>query len=146
MRAIRLETAFLTNPVGIDIINPQLFWNCDDGIKQTSYQILCRDDHGTTLWDTGKAKGDSMRVVYAGKPLKSRDRVFWQVRLWDEDDQVGDWSEEASFEIGLLNATDWQAKWITGNYKVNRKKRYPVDCFRKQLWCNLSRMQGELTY
>ena len=132
MRAIRLKTAFLTNPVGIDIINPQLFWNCDGGIKQTSYQILCRDDRGTTLWDTGKVKGNSMRVVYAGTPLKSRDRVFWQVRLWDEDDQAGDWSEEAFFEIGLLSAADWQAKWITGDYKVNRKKRYPVDCFRKQ--------------
>ena len=25
----------------------------------------------------------------------------------------------------------WKAKWITSNYWVNKKERYPVDCFRK---------------
>ena len=33
--------------------------------------------------------------------------------------------------MGLLSAEDFTAKWITGNYKVNKKKRYPVDCFKK---------------
>ena len=72
-----------------------------------------------------------MRVTYAGESLKSRSRVIWQVQLWDENESAGDWSEEATFELGLLSASDWQAKWITGNYKVNKKQRYPVDCFRK---------------
>ena len=73
-----------------------------------------------------------MRVSYEGEALKSRSRVLWQVRLWDESDTPGDWSEEASFELGLLDPADWQAKWITGNYRVNKKQRYPVDCFRKR--------------
>ena len=33
--------------------------------------------------------------------------------------------------MGLLEKSDWTAKWVTGNYKPNPKKRYPVDHFRK---------------
>ncbi|MDD6033109.1 MAG: family 78 glycoside hydrolase catalytic domain [Oscillospiraceae bacterium] len=72
-----------------------------------------------------------MHVSYGGEMLKSRSKLLWQVRLWDENDLPGEWSEEAFFELGLLNPSDWQAKWIAGNYKVNKKQRYPVDCFRK---------------
>lgn len=131
MRAINLKTEYLHNPLGIDITAPRLFWNCEGGVTQTAYQILCRDEEGHTLWDSGKTPGSAMRAQYAGEALKSRSRILWRVRLWDENDRPGDWSEEANFELGLLDASDWQAKWITGNYKVNKKQRYPVDCFRK---------------
>lgn len=30
-----------------------------------------------------------------------------------------------------MKADDWKALWITGYYKADKKKRYPVDCFRK---------------
>ena len=33
--------------------------------------------------------------------------------------------------MGLLNASDWSALWIAGDYPVRKKQRYPVDCFRK---------------
>ena len=132
MRAINLKTEYLKNPIGIDITAPRLHWNCEGGVRQSAYQIICTDDAGRTLWDTGKTEGGTMRVRYAGNALKSRDHVTWRVRLWDEADQEGDWSE-AFFEIGLLKSSDWQAKWVTGSYAVNKKKRYPVDCFRKHV-------------
>ena len=131
MRATKLKTEYLHNPMGIDIVCPRLQWNCADGMAQTAYQVVCRDDAGNTLWDSGKTAGNTMRVTYAGESLKSRSVCLWQVRLWDENDRAGGWSEEASLELGLLTASDWQARWITGNYKVNKKQRYPVDCFRK---------------
>lgn len=131
MLAINLKTEYLQNPMGIDITRPRLFWNCRDGSKQTAYQALCRDENGKLLWDSGKTAGSSMCVQYAGEGLKSRSICYWQVRLWDENDMEGDWSEEASFELGLLEPSDWQARWITGNYQVNKKQRYPADCFRK---------------
>ena len=56
--------------------------------------------------------------------------VVWSVTLWDENDKEGE-SASAAFEYGLLNASDWQAKWISGNYRVNKRRRYPVDCFKK---------------
>ena len=131
MRAFNLKTEYLHDPIGIDITRPRLSWNCEGGVTQTAYQVVCRGENGDTLWDSGKTAGNTMRVQYAGGPLKSRSKVLWQVRLWYENVQPGDWSEEASFELGLLTASDWQANWITGNYRVNKKQRYPVDCFRK---------------
>ena len=132
MIATKLKTEYLYNPLGIGMVQPRLQWNCDGGVTQTAYQVVCRDENGNLFWDSGKTTGSAMRVQYAGEPLKSRSKVLWQVRLWDANGQLGDWSEEASFELGLLRASDWQAKWITGNYKVNKKQRYPVDCFRKR--------------
>lgn len=128
MKAIRLKTEFLTNPIGVDFQNPILTWNCEGGEKQTAYRIVAKIDGGT-VWDSGKVVSDSMRVTYP-KELHSRERVVWQVTLWDEYDREGEPSE-AFFEMGLLSPEDFKAKWITGNYKVNKKERYPVDCFRK---------------
>lgn len=124
MRAVRLRTEYLTDPVGVDFTHPRLMWNCEDGVRQTAYEIV------TENWRSGRVESASMHADYPEK-LRSRERVGWRVRLWDENDRPGDWSE-AFFEMGLLEKTDWAAKWITGDYKVSRKERYPVDCFRKR--------------
>ena len=131
MKAIRLKTEYLKNPLGIDFTAPRLFWNCADGVRQTAYQVICRDENENLLWDSGKIESHSMCTNYAGTPLHSRIRVLWQVRLWDESDVPGDWSEPAVFELGLLHADDWRAQWITGDYTPDPKQRYPVDCFKK---------------
>ncbi len=131
MNAMRLRTEYLKDPMGIDITQPQLLWNCANGVTQTAYQMACRDENGETLWDSGKVPSSSMRARYGGEPLNSRARVSWAVRLWDEHDVPGDWSETAHFELGLLSPDDWTAQWITGNYQVKKKLRYPVDCFHK---------------
>ena len=54
MRAIRLKTEHLTAPMGVDFTAPQLFWNCEGGVRQTAWQILAADDGGNLLWDSGK--------------------------------------------------------------------------------------------
>ena len=123
MKAIRLRTEYLKNPLGIDIRKPRLQWNCEDGVKQTAYQIV------TERWDSGKVESASMQAVYP-RELQSRERVNWKIRLWDENGEPGEW-RETFFEMGLLEASDWQARWITGGYTPNRKERYPVDCFRR---------------
>ena len=123
MIAIRLKTEHLFDPLGIDIRQPRLFWNCEGGVKQTAYQIV------TEKWDSGKVEGNVMHVEYP-LPLTSRERVTWRIRLWDENDEAGEWSE-AFFEMGFLDKADWKAKWIAGDYAVNKKQRYPVDCFHK---------------
>lgn len=129
MKAIRLRAEYLNHPIGIDIQQPRLQWNCAGGIRQTAYQVVCENEKGIT-WDSGKVDAVSMQAVYPYE-LTSRERIRWRVRLWDENDNPGDWSE-GSFEMGLLREKDWKAGWITGNYKVNKKLRYPVDCFRKK--------------
>ena len=52
MKAINLKTEYLVNPIGIDIKNPRLMWNCEGGKKQTAYRIIAVSD-GKTVWDSG---------------------------------------------------------------------------------------------
>lgn len=134
MKAIRLRVEYLKNPIGIDYVKPRLSWNCEGGIVQTAYQIQASSDEGVTLWDSGKVVSSQMvHIPWNGPELSSRKAVVWSVCLWDENDVQGEWSETATFELGLLHESDWKAKWITGNYSINKKKRYPVDCFRKMI-------------
>ena len=53
MKAVRLKTEYLQDPLGIDIPHPRLFWTCEDGITQSAFQILAATD-GRTVWDSGK--------------------------------------------------------------------------------------------
>ena len=53
MKAIRLRTEYLTDPLGIDIPHPRLMWNCEGGTKQTAYRIV------TEKWDSGKVESGS---------------------------------------------------------------------------------------
>ena len=127
MKAIRLKTEYLLDPIGIDIAMPRLFWNCEDGIAQSAYEIVAADDSGKELWRSGKVLSDAMHCRWGGQAVAPKTKVLWRVRLWDENDICDLWSE-ASFETGIDR---WKAKWIAGNYVVNPAKRYPVDCFRK---------------
>ena len=128
IKAINLKCENLINPIGIDVQNPRLSWTCEGGIKQTAYRIVA-ESNGKTIWDSGKVQSDLMFSFFSIS-LLSRQRITWNVTLWDENDKEGE-SVSAYFEIGLRNASDFTAKWISGNYSVNKKKRYPVDCFKK---------------
>lgn len=132
MRAIRLRVEYLKNPIGIDITKPRLSWNCEGGVKQTAYRIVATDETDNVVWDSGKTASSQMvHIPWGGVEPASRDIINWKVCLWDENGVQGEWTE-AHFEMGFLQRGDWQANWITGNYRVNKKVRYPVDCFRKQ--------------
>ena len=125
MKPINIKTEFLHNPIGVDFQHPLITWNCDGGVTQTAYRIVA-----SSGWDSGRVESGSMRATYPLE-LKSREIVDFTITLWDENDLEGEPSL-ASFEMGLLEKNDWQAKWIAGNYLVNPLNRYPVDCFKKE--------------
>ena len=130
MRAVHLRTEYLKKPLGIDIREPRFYWNCEDGLKQTAYRLVVKAGD-ELLMDSGKVNSDAMtHVPYVGRALKSGEHICWQVKLWDEEDSEGEWSE-SWFEMGLLEASDWKGKWISGDYKLKKNTRYPVDYFRK---------------
>ena len=90
MKAVRLRCEYLTDPIGIDIVRPRLSWNCEDGKKQSAYQIIAKME-GKTVWDSGKVNSDQMHlVIWGGEILGSRDRIEWTVKLWDENDIEGE--------------------------------------------------------
>ncbi len=110
MKAVNCKTEYRKNPMGIDAKNLYLSWQCQDGEKQSAYQIQVM--HGKEIrLDTGKVAGKQMHALV--KPNhQSREQLDWYIRLWDEGDQQGEWSEKNSLEYGLLDAKDWEAKWI----------------------------------
>jgi len=118
-----LKTEFLENPLGIDAAKPRFSWIVEDttpGARQTAYQIQAASSPETLakesadLWDSGKVDSSQSHLVeYGGTPLASRQRVWWRVRTWDAAGQASDWSAPAWFETALLEAEDWQARWIT---------------------------------
>jgi alpha-L-rhamnosidase len=123
VKADRLRCEYLVNPMGLDVLQPRLDWILTGGtvrnLSQKSYRILVASspeilarDQGD-LWDSGEVpSGETSHIVYLGPALHSRQACFWRVRITDSLGRVSAWSQTASWEMGLLQPDDWQAKWI----------------------------------
>lgn len=116
---VDLRCALRVNPLGIGDIMPRLSWKLESdgavrGEVQNSYQIQVGSTPGTSdLWDSGKVPGGStVDVLYAGQPLTSGKKCFWQVRVYDGNDNASAWSAPAYWSMGLLSPTNWTAQWI----------------------------------
>ena len=58
----------MKDPIGIDVRIPRFFWNCEDGIRQSAYQLVMEDELGKTVWDTGKRESSQMtHIPYEGR-------------------------------------------------------------------------------
>nr|WP_319509543.1 glycoside hydrolase family 78 protein [uncultured Draconibacterium sp.] len=109
-----------TNPIGFYDETPAFSWKLPTGVQsQVAYSIVVASSpellpDNPDLWESGKVETDqSLFVNYAGKKLSSRQKVYWQVKFWDDNEKESKWSETAFFELGLLKNNDWQAKWIS---------------------------------
>lgn len=100
-------------------------------IWHSLYRIRAFDDTGTLLWDSGRTESDSLCAEWGGSSVPPRTRVKFSVSVWDENGIEGEPSE-SFFETGLPFNEKWKAQWISGDYRVNKAKRYPVDCFKKE--------------
>lgn len=112
---------YLANPIGVHDTNPRLAWQLSPidgrrGVAQSAYQITVSSQPGgpADLWDSGRIAGDATtQIPYAGKPLPSRTRAYWQVTSWDEKGNPTTSPAGAAFwETGLLKRSDWTAQWI----------------------------------
>lgn len=124
-----LKVEYATNPLGIDDPEPRLFWKLvnDSGIsKQTAYQVRVAEHlealkNGENLvWDSQKLLSEeNTHVRYEGPDLQAGKRFYWQVRVWNQDDNVSRWSDASWWEMGKLNPSDWQARWIGGRQELD---------------------------
>ncbi|MGQ8337169.1 glycoside hydrolase family 78 protein [Sunxiuqinia sp. A32] len=118
-----LVAEYLVNPIGIDVKEPRLSWQItSDGsnVLQSAYEIRVADSpqalasKNKLIWSSGKVESNqSVNVIYGGPALKSMQRVYWQVRIWDNNNKVSKWSEPAFWEMGILEPESWEASWIT---------------------------------
>ena len=108
------------NPLGIDDKNPGFSWKIyekGNNIMQTAYSIKVASDEkfsaSKIVWQSGKVQSDESNLqLYKGSDLKSGQRYFWQVKIWDNKGKESKWSTPAFFEMGLLSPSEWKAKWI----------------------------------
>ncbi|SEG85572.1 alpha-L-rhamnosidase [Thermomonospora echinospora] len=102
--------------------------------KQTAYEVQAADTvqrlkAGDLIWETGRVNGSQQRVTF-GRTLGSRATVAWRVRVWDADRRPSEWSEPATWSMGLLQQGDWgSARWI--DYP-DRTENQPMPIFARQ--------------
>ncbi len=132
----RLLCEDLENPISVDIAQPRFSWQLlsdKRSTMQTAYEIKVGTSAGSSsVWTSGKISSDqSVYVSYNGPALKSNQKYYWQVRVWDNAGNASAWSETASWQTGLLQPADWKAKWIESTI-TDDSVNAPAILFRKQ--------------
>ena len=142
----RLRCEFVADPLGIERPDPQLSWWVSDprpAELQTSYQILAASNEArlepgeADLWDSGVVSWHTCTGIrYAGKPLRSSQRVVWKVRTFDSDGVASPWSDAARFEVGLLDARDWVGAWMSAGLSGSRTRGVQAAAMRRAIDIN----------
>jgi len=147
IRVTNLRCELLTDPEGIDIASPRLSWEITGdgrGIQQNAFHVLVASSPEKLnagegdLWDSKTVKSNaSVNVPYGGKTLESRAVCYWKVKV-TTNRGTSEWSEPASWSMGLLNPADWQAKWtgldksFKGDVVDQSNTRLAARYFRKE--------------
>ncbi|MGN8069430.1 alpha-L-rhamnosidase [Mucilaginibacter sp. SG564] len=139
-RVDNLICEYKVNPIAVDAANPRMSWKLitqDRNIQQTYYEIRVGTNAVSLtkgkdlIWTSGKVPSDeSAHVYYGGPMLTSREKCYWQVRVWNNKNQVTPWSMVNYWKMGLLKQEDWSAKWIQDNY-LSDTTGGPSPMFRK---------------
>ncbi len=138
LAAKHLRCEYLVNPLGVGAPRPRLSWELESpgrGEVQTAWQVLVAstpealNQNQGDLWDSGIVRDDrTHQIPYAGTGLKSRTRCYWKIRAWDGSGKPSPWSATATWTMGLLERSDWSAKWIdaTAIRRPEAKRVAPV--------------------
>lgn len=118
-----LRCEYAVNPIGVYSQQPVFSWNAKStkrGSSQSAYRIVAAsstqnlEQENYDKWDSGIVKSSkSCFIKYIGTVLQSAERVYWKVKLWDEQCIASDWSLPAFFEMGLLSRSEWKGRWIS---------------------------------
>lgn len=122
MKIHRLRVDLFENPIGLGERKPEFSWELlspsTKNKRQTAYRVVVASVPDKAaggegeLWDSGRVEsGRTTFIRYDGEALKSRMRCFWKVTVWDEAGSEME-SSVASWTMGLLEKSDWCAKWI----------------------------------
>ncbi|MBK8979413.1 MAG: family 78 glycoside hydrolase catalytic domain [Planctomycetes bacterium] len=122
LEAYALRCEALTEPLGVDVAAPRLSWKLRSTARdqvQTAWRVVVATDAAMAqrgdgdLWDSRRVPGDAFRVRYAGRPLRSHQRCFVSVQVWDAQGRASPLSAPADFTVGVLEPSFWDsAAWI----------------------------------
>src|SRR6478736_445017 len=129
LRLTRLRCEYLVNPLGLDERAPRLSWELEGGrrgARQVAWRVRVASSPeilaagGADRWDSGRTESaQTAHVVYVGQPLRSREAYHWAVEAWDETGAVLR-SAPAHWTMGLLEKSDWTARWIAADPEIIR--------------------------
>ena len=144
------RTDGLHSPTTLHSTTPLLSWlttSTTRGDNQTAYQIQVSTDRSIVspdLWDSGKVSSANNSVSYAGTALSSRTQAFWRVRVWDINSVPSDWDSISTFELGLLDPSDWTASWIANEQYRSGKNSLPTFAKEFSVACSGSVQKARL--
>ena len=94
MHAVALRCEHREDIPCIDDPAPRFGWaleSATSAARQTAYRLIVADHADDvaagrgTLWDTGRVEsGETVEIVYEGRPLPCASECAWRVRVWDE--------------------------------------------------------------
>lgn len=87
---------------------PDFGWQVPEGLDfQSAYQILVSSSAEKSkknigdVWNSGKVLGGEVSdIAYMGPELTEGKAYYWKVRIWDEDNRTGRYSDSQSFQVG----------------------------------------------
>ncbi|KAK5165457.1 uncharacterized protein LTR77_008986 [Saxophila tyrrhenica] len=134
----------LDSPLGLDDVQPTLSWQmiqheaCEEkacpGDRQTAFEVraaatMAGLQANKCIWTTGRIESSQQQVRFDGT-LASRDTIAWQVRVWNANNDVSDWSAPSTWTMGLLEQADWgESRWIS---YPDRTEDQPLPIFVRQ--------------
>lgn len=130
-----------TDPLGIGTAEPRLSWSFAGEAKnwkQTSYEL--------EISKPGQPEGEHIRVEdtdkslfipWPSKPLKSREKATVKVKATgtgDGGEFATEWTTSQHVEAGLLQRSDWKAKFITSTQQTPKDKPHRPIRFRSPVF------------
>lgn len=149
-----LRTCHLDNPIGLDEEVPEFGWRMEGtgrGLYQSAYRIvLARSEEQLAqeqyLWDSGKVlSSESVGIAYGGEKLTPKTRYYWQVKVWDGNDEICTSEETACFETGLMGGGMPNAEWISAP-EVTRKEEREQESLVYTIGYDMSVMNAEASF
>ncbi|KAJ5359094.1 uncharacterized protein N7496_011507 [Penicillium cataractarum] len=120
LHPVSLRVNLLSEPLGIDTSQPEFSWQLSAqqaAVLQSAYQIQVSErlDFSAPHWDSGVITSDlPYEAQYNGAALVSCRRYYWRVRVWDQVNQPGNWSDVSWFETAFLPGSNGpNAQWIS---------------------------------
>ena len=127
-----LRTCHLDNPIGLDEEVPEFSWRMEGaarGLYQSAYRIVLAESEEQLaqeqyIWDSGKVfSSESVGIAYGGEKLTPKTRYYWQVTVWDGNDEICTSAETAYFETGLMGEGMQNARWISAPEVMSKEER-----------------------
>ncbi len=132
-----LTCEYKINPLGIEVAHPRFSWQfIIDGRDQhqSAYEIIVSDNISEissgkgSQWNSAIPSTQNTHIEYNGNELQSFTKYFWRVRSFDGKGEASNWSDVATFETAMLQASDWKASWIgDGSKQFERDEDFYKD-------------------